>query len=424
MNGGRAMSGAGVAGDERYPAQYEAGSLPNLASSIYQRLTSSDLRGLSKPLEERYRLEIDETETVVLLLIDGLGWKLLGDLAEIESETAAAEVFRSLRDRAQSLTSVFPSTTCAAMGSLVTAQPPGRHGVVGKQVFLAELGRTLNLHHPATDALAETFKHGSSPGKTVLWQPTLFESGLRSVVLTRVQFGPSIFTACMFRGATVRFYVSVGDMADSLREVVIDGAGKGPRLVLVYWDSLDTMLHVFGYRPRAAAEEVGAVFGAVARSLQSLPDHLARKTRLLVIGDHGHVEIQPGGARAIDSDVRLKELLEREAVGERRAVFLAARPSLERGLMEYLRSSLPGTWSVTPVSEAIEDALMGRTEPSAALRDRLGTALVQPGARSVWLSPNPIGPATWVPKAAHGGLSREEMLVPLISLSMEDLARL
>src|SRR5439155_9728139 len=43
------------------------------------------------------------------------------------------------------LTSVFPSTTTAALTSLSTGLAPGRHGMLGYEMWLKEFGMTANM---------------------------------------------------------------------------------------------------------------------------------------------------------------------------------------------------------------------------------------------------------------------------------------
>ncbi len=51
-----------------------------------------------------------------------------------------------------SLTSVFPSTTVAALTTLWTGQPPGRHGFLGAKLLLAEQGVLANVLALSPDA--------------------------------------------------------------------------------------------------------------------------------------------------------------------------------------------------------------------------------------------------------------------------------
>src|ERR1700754_5225204 len=80
----------------------------------------------------------EQVDRVAVVLVDGLGWHLLPDLAG--SAPLLASVLAGGVGRISELTCTFPSTTPSSLVSLGTGTSPGEHGI---------LGFTLNV--PGTD---------------------------------------------------------------------------------------------------------------------------------------------------------------------------------------------------------------------------------------------------------------------------------
>ena len=106
---------------------------------------------------------IGDVRRVAVVLVDGLGYHLLPQLAD--DAPLLASVLAGGTGRLSELTCTFPSTTPTSLVSLGTGVPPGEHGV---------LGFTVNV--PGTDrVLTHIYWRDDPPPET--WQPvpTWFE---------------------------------------------------------------------------------------------------------------------------------------------------------------------------------------------------------------------------------------------------------
>jgi len=100
--------------------------------------------------------------------------------------------------------------------------------------------------------------------------------------------------------------------------------------------------------------------------------------------------------------------------GENRLPYLYARPGQTAAVEEYLERTWPGAFTTLPSSHALEAGLFGPGTPSPRTRDRLGdlTVITHQDAYLWWAAKdNPL-------IGRHGGVSQEEMLVPLLALRM------
>src|SRR5687767_10247158 len=128
-----------LAGQARVePPNYSGRGLVNVAATLYRHFGGGESDLLAPLVEDVLPAALlDGVQTVVLLLVDGLGHAQFQRGLESGDLPGLASI---LRDGGQlsALTSVFPSATMSALASLHTGLPPARHGVLGWTMFLEE----------------------------------------------------------------------------------------------------------------------------------------------------------------------------------------------------------------------------------------------------------------------------------------------
>jgi hypothetical protein len=101
--------------------------------------------------------------------------------------------------------------------------------------------------------------------------------------------------------------------------------------------------------------------------------------------------------------------------GENRLAYLYVKPGQGAAVEEYLQRAWPGAFSVLQSSQLLEAGLFGPGSPSPLTCERLGdlTVITHQDAYLWWAAKdNPL-------IGRHGGLSSEEMLVPLMALRFD-----
>ncbi|HET8788975.1 MAG TPA: alkaline phosphatase family protein, partial [Actinomycetes bacterium] len=101
--------------------RYGEASLADLLPSL---LAALDVPGFANPLG------VEPLRRACLLVVDGLGWELLG------ANRRVAPVLAAAAERGRPVTTGFPSTTATSLASIGTGLPPGRHGLVGYTIAL------------------------------------------------------------------------------------------------------------------------------------------------------------------------------------------------------------------------------------------------------------------------------------------------
>jgi len=402
---------------------YEGRSLPNVARSVVEAVGVTLAPGppLAPPLDR----DLDPFEgrraegPVVVLLLDGFGWPALRAFLHDGSDPNASR----WAEHARPITTVFSTTTSAALPSLSTAAPPGRTGMVGYRQYLPAFGVVADLVKmtPVGVTAAETLVGpGWSPG-LVSGVPSLFARGLPGVALGRASFRGTGFTRVLYEGAEFLGYATQTDFAERLAQLL--ERPTPPPVIYAYWEELDTIEHLWGPRPDLVRFELGQVARVLGHVRDRLGEAARARTTFLVTGDHGQVKFEERSEVMLDREPEVLRRLDRLPAGDRRVGFFRSKAGEREALEAALTSRLPPGAQLVDVSAAIAAGLFGPPPHHPELVERLGDllAFVPPPAGLTYL------PAGWkrpdrVREGAHGGLAREELVVPLIAGSLRDLA--
>lgn len=369
-------------------------SLPDLITPAYGsgslgEVVPSALGALGVPGWDNV-LRLDSASSYVVLLIDGLGWNLL------RRHRAEAPYLTSLADAGRAITAGVPSTTATSLTSLGTGLSPGTHGIVGFTSRIPGTGRLLDAlkWDPRVDALD--------------WQPrpTAFErardSGVRTGVVTKRMFQSSGLTAAGHRGATFHGADYLGE-----RIAAVASAAEWPRsLTYVYDGDLDSTGHRHGCASRAWRCQLAVI----DRWAELVRDALPRETALVVVADHGMVDV-PLASR-LDVDLE-PELLTGVTLfgGEARFRHLYCDGHPAEKVAARWRERLGDRALVVLRAEAVAAGWFGPVEPRVL--PRLGDVIVASVAELAVVSASRFRHEASL-LGLHGSLTTDEMLVPLL----------
>ena len=337
----------------------------------------------------------DRIDRVLVVLVDGLGWHLLPQLAG--SAPLLASVLAGATGRLTQLECTFPSTTPTSLVSLGTGAVPGEHGILG-----------FTLKVPGTDKVLNHIRWRDDPSPAV-WQPVptwfqrLKEAGVSARAVLPALFIGSGLTEAAYRGAEFR---PVGP-PDDYAGLVMDDLGSAPGLVYGYTAELDTAAHVFGVGSEqwhAAATSVDAL---LSRLLEALPSNAA----LLVTADHGGLNVPPEARIDLDADPRLVQGI-RVVAGEPRVRYLHTDPGAGPDVQAAWAEVLGGRATVYGREQAVATGMFGPV--AAAHLERLGDVVVVCSGDAAVLASAHEPPETSRLVGFHGGASAVEMAIPLI----------
>jgi hypothetical protein len=403
--------------------KYTGWSLPNVATSLVRASTTGPV-GSEDPRMVPLDPTIDPLAgrqaegTVVLLLIDGLGWRAFR--RAVESPESGG--LRSWAAHANPITSVFPSTTTCALTSLSTGLAPSQHGIVGHRMYLPRWGVVADLLRmsptsvPGRDLLFNSdFKVTELSG-----EPTIFERGLSAAVVSRDTFAGSGFTRLLYSGAEYVPYATASGLAHVLGDLL--NRSTPPPAVFVYWDELDTSHHIHGPEASLFELELERIQGLLRAVARRIGPERAQRCHLWVTGDHGQVPLDADANLALDQHPDLLRDLTAPAGGDRRAAFLRTRPGRAPSVAARLSELLRGGSVVKPMEAARAEGWFGPGPMHPEFAERTGDLLALPASPGGISYESPGRVMRHRPLAgAHGGLEREELWVPFVAGRLSEL---
>lgn len=398
---------------------YQGLSIANLPASICRWLGCS-LESKQTLIPDVINQFQDEYDQVILLLVDGLSLSLFNTFMDNSSRTLGhAWGTSSNKQLFVPITSIVPSTTSAALTTLWTGTPPIKHGIIGYELFLKEVGCITNMitYSPASflDKRISITNAGFDPAN-FLPMPTLGTylntHGVSVEVFEHQSIIGSGLSHMLFRDVTCRAYRTESDLWYSVMESLNQKKG-GKTYTFIYWSEIDTISHRFGpQHPRLLKE--WNTFAYLLGQLFSALSTKNSKTLFLITADHGQIstEIQPGYNLQVHPE--LTNHLIMNPTGESRLPFIFIKKDHEQDVDQYLKAHWNNQFKMISSQTFIQSGLLGEGEPFQETINRLGNYVVIPKDRAYWWWVN----KTNILLGRHGGLSSDEMLVPLFIMEI------
>jgi len=319
----------------------------------------------------------EDIERVVLLIVDGFGWNLL---------RRGLSAFQPILDKtavSAPITSIYPSTTVAALSSIWTGLAPAQHGMAGLKLFLPDYATTsLMLRFSPTfgkypNALidagldAENFLHGQGFGEQ------LTAAGVKSYAVKGHEIIDSALSKMHDRGVTDgKGFFTVPEMFVTLRDLLEEKQGE-KMFISAYWPMVDTLAHVYGWDHSAVQAEAEAYLAAFEKEfVQKLSAVAKEKTAVFITSDHGHIVTPPEKTIYIEDHPALQEMLFMKPAGEPRTVYLYAKHGRLQEIVTYINTHLSHAAFAMLSQDALDAGLFGQPPHAPNAADRFGDVVV------------------------------------------------
>ena len=397
------------------PPDYSGGGLLNIPATVLDICGARGpadpppLRGVEPEL-------LSGVRNVVVILADGLGSDQLRRLAAAGDTPFLASILDRARngDAAQLLdaTTIFPSTTAAAITTLNTARTPQEHGNLAYFVWLEEFAQVAQMLRwgPGNVRRGSFFDDPALDPRRYARVPSIHRAirahGGRPHVIEPELFRNEAMTRMHAAEANFVGYVVPSTMGVRLHAALTDG--PRPSYVYAYWAGIDTVSHLYGPRSEEAAAEA-TIFDVALR--HALAGRVPGETLVLLTADHGHATTDPDKMLDIVGDEELRRLLRNPPAGEPRLVFLHTDKPDQ--VCEHIDSRWPGLATLLRRDELIDAGLFGRGDPTMARR-RIGEVVVLlDGDRAASIVK--VEGQTIRHRGSHGGMTADEMRIPILA---------
>lgn len=414
------IGGLPLEGDFIFP-HYDGLSLVNIPGTITKLLGAPDF---GKPPLDKTIIEAlkGPYEKVVLLLVDAMDIDLFRQMMSQEKDL----FWGHYSDYATytPITSICPSTTASALSTLWTGEGPATHGIIGYEMWAKEFGMVINnIQHSAASARGDTgglVKSGFDPNAFIrkpLLGTHLKNNGVQPTTFIHTRIARSGLSVMQMEDVDLQTYVDEADLCISLADYI--NSRRGIReYIYVYYSDVDTLMHRFS----AVDERVSMQFEAFSflferALLNNLSETSAENVLLITIADHGSIATPKNPRYDLVNHLDLMDNFVMQPTCENRLAFFYVKPNTTDAVRHYFQKTWPGEFELLDSETALESGLFGEGPFNQDIRDRIGNLVaVAKGDAYLWWAPKPNPLA-----GRHGGLSKEEMLVPFYALPLKYL---
>ena len=331
----------------------------------------------------------------VIVVVDGLG--AIG----LRAHAGHARFLAGRMAKRDVAMSVFPSTTAAALTSILTSAWPGEHGLVGYRVLDRSRDRLVNQ-------LSEWESAGIDPR---VWQasPTVFErardAGHPAFALGVAAYAHSGFTHATLRGAEFVAVASAGERVEAAYDLAAAHEGA---IVYCYLPDVDQAGHKHGVD---SPEWVTALENVDAALSRAIPEGVG----VVVTADHGMLDV-PAHRQSVFDETSSAMLHVRHFGGEPRMVHLYLHDDVDHERAAALwTSETDGIADVGTRAQAIAAGMFGPRVTDAAA-SRIGDLVIAARGNRALYDGTAADQRGRGMIGQHGSLTPEERQVPLIRL--------
>lgn len=379
---------------------YAGGSIVNLVSSLIQGLGGTSdypaLRQLSGTALQAPR-------HVALLVIDGLGADWLA------ARSPNGLLMRALHAR---LTTVFPSTTAAAIPTFLTGDAPLQHGLTGWHTYIGELACVMTVLPGRPRFGGVTYRRaGVDPLSIIGGTPLFNRIRAKGVQIATPDIVGSDFNQALQGVAKA---LPCEGLQDLFRQAarVLKPWGRNNRersYLYLYWSKLDAIGHEFGMESAAAEAHLRELELAIEQFLETIA---GTDTLLLVSADHGQIDSMREDEINLEHYPSVAQHLSLPLCGEPRAAFCYLRSGHEAEFLQACREDFGKRVEVVSTALLTEQGFFGTGRPHPRFWERVGDYCLLPTGQGV-IRQRLMFERSLQHIGAHGGLTDAELMVPL-----------
>ncbi len=363
------------------------------------------------PLKQINVDKLRRKKNIILMIFDGLGYELLKGY----SSNTSSFMYDHLLDH---ITSVFPPTTTAAITSLMTCKSPLEHGALGWTLYFKEYSKYIDIL-PCIDDItgellnSEQYKIMQTMGINNFFN--IIHKENPDISLNKIM-PEYLINSNYSRQISYPANVIPYSSTEKLFKVVLDRISNDnneKKLIITYSTNPDGLEHING----TDSIEVANYIYKIDKYIKELCNNLRNTdTSLLITADHGLINVNK--YYYTNEITELYDCMIMPTFPEPRFLtFHLKKHKISK--FEKIIDKYRDKFLVLNRKEFIESGLLGRGEQHKKIDDFIGDYIaisISDIAMKTIFQQN--GKEKNEFKAHHSGLTREEMLVPLIEIDL------
>lgn len=388
--------------------EYNGKNFINIINSIKHNFGIND--GITLENKKIKKILLNK-EKVVFILVDAFGWKFYKSVRE------DSKFFKEIRKRGieEKITSQFPSTTTAHVTSVITGKDVSTHGFFEWFTYDSKINEVFT-----------PFLFDYEGKEEILPKDNLFkelkENGVCSTIITPNYINNSYYSRELFKDGKVKGYDSVEEMFDILLQGI--KKDKGKNFYYIYYPKIDSIGHEYGMSSYKAYFEINNFIKVLDNFYNNVLDKGVNEGIFILSADHGQMEIKdriylneliPNIEEYMLKDSKGRSIV---PVGYNRDMFLYIKKEFETYVYELLKEKFKDKGEIYLVKDLIDKGVF--INPSETFLSRMGNIVIIPyDGYGVWWFEK--GKYEISLKGSHGGLTKDEMEIPLLIYNFENL---
>ena len=382
--------------------------MPNYNHSILNLITSilknyevetkyNTLEKIDKLLEKKYR-------NVVLVILDGMGENILKNISPNGTFS---------KNKIDEITSVYPSTTTAAMTTYYSGKPPIETGWIAWSQYFKEYGRNIDVLPERDSYTGEKLKVKNQKISDIIGYKTVYEQiKEQNSNIETYEIMPSY---CEKKTKLTMTANTVEEMCESIVTLCKNTQNK---FVIAYNDNPDGIIHKNGCYSEETKKFVLEAEQEFEKMLQKLK---CTNTLIILSADHGHQDIN----ETIDI-LELKEIQEcliMPPTLESRMIGFFVKYNKRKEFEDIFNKLFKDKYILYSKEDLLKSNLLGYGNRHKKIEDFIGDYI------AIAISDVRINIGTYLSremkhpdekKSTHCGLTKNEMEVPLIVFDLKD----
>lgn len=367
-------------------------SILNLVTSFlkYYKVETNhtSLKLLDQKLEKHYK-------NVVFIILDGMGEHILKNISD-------EGFFR--KNEMQCITSVYPSTTTAALTTYYSGKPPYESGWIAWSQYFKEYGRAIDMLSHKESYQNDSLKNVKiNVFKELINYETVFEKIEKaSPNVNAYEIMPD------YSDRKSRKSLRANNIEEICEHIKLICSNKDENFVMAYCDNPDGLLHKYGCN----SIEVSEMIKNAEKHIEEMKKELSDDTLIIISADHGHKDIN-----------KVYNLLDYPEIQE----CLIIPPSLESRILTFwvkeekkqifedlFKKEFSSDFMLLSKEELLRKNLLGFGKQHKKLDDFIGNYIALSISDAIIPIETYLVDGKPVKKSTHCGLTKEEMEVPLI----------
>lgn len=349
----------------------------------------ASLTSLDKILEKHYK-------NVVFIVLDGMGEHILNNLSNNGY---------FYNKKIDCVTSVYPSTTTAALTTYYAGKPPYETGWIAWSQYFKEYGRALDmLSHKESYKGVDVIKEAKINvfEDVVKYTPIFEQIEKASPNVKAFEITP------IYSDKRSKRSLRADNLDELVSSIELLCETNSENFILAYSDNPDGLLHKYG----AYSDEAKEFIHEAENKIEAMCNKLSDDTVVIISADHGHKNIEK--AYTILDYPEILDCLIMPASLESRFLTFLVKDNMKKEFEERFNNAFKDEFLLLSTEEFLNRNFLGFGDKHPKVDEFLGNYVALSTAGSMIRLETFLAEGKKVKKSTHCGLSKEEMEVPVL----------